>query len=319
MANPAQGDDARGANDGGQMSSLRALMAVGAAFAAAVVLTSPARAADDDDDGPGGDARKVDTEFIFGWTQGADVGELHERELEFQNDILAGKRTGRYTAAVSQLRYETSPLPNLRLEIGAPFSGHDISGVAGLDHRSGWAFQGLSGEVKYKLLSREKAPLGLSVSFEPHWSKVDDLSGEAVQNYGTEFTLAADKELVADQLFVAANLSYEAEVSRGRGAAGWDRQSTLGAAFSATRQWAKGVFIGGEARWRRAYNSAGLSRYAGEALFIGPTVFLSLTDRVKLSGAWTVQAAGGEHGSSAALDLADFHRHQAMIRLEYNF
>lgn len=287
----------------------------------AMLLTSPARAADDDDDdeGPGGDARKVDTEFIFGWTQGADVGELHERELEFENDILAGKRTGRYTAVVSQLRYETSPFPNLRLEIGAPFSGHHISGVAGLDNRSGWAFQGLSGEIKFKLLSRERAPFGLAVSFEPHWSKVDDVSGEAVQNYGAEFTLAADKELVANQLFIAANLSYEPEVSRARDAANWERQSTLGAAFSATRQWAKGVFVGAEVRWRRAYASAGLSRYAGEALFIGPTVFMSLTDRVALSGAWTVQVAGGEHGSSADLDLADFHRHQATVRFEYNF
>jgi hypothetical protein len=301
------------------MLSIRSLATAAAAFTAAMLLTSPAMAAADDDDGATGDARKVDTEFIFGWTKGADVGELHERELEFENDILAGKRTGRYTAAVSQLRYETSPLPNLRLEIGAPFSGHHISGVAGLDNRSGWAFQGLSGEVKYRLLSRERAPFGLAVSFEPHWSKVDDVSGEAVQNYGAEFTLAADKELVANQLFIAANLSYEPEVSRARGAANWERQSTLGANFSATRQWAKGVFVGGEARWRRAYNSASLSRYAGEALFVGPTVYLSLTDRVALSGAWTVQVAGGEHGSSAALDLTAFHRHQATIRLEYNF
>jgi hypothetical protein len=287
-----------------------------AVVATAGLLASHARA---NEDAALAKAREIDTQFIFGWTQGADVGEAHEQELEFQNNIFVSKRAGRYAAVQSQMRYETAPIENLRLELGAPFIGHDISGVPGLDHRSTLAFQGLSAEARYKLLSRDKAPVGLTVGVEPHWSRIDDTSGERVQSYGAEFTLAADRELVEDKVYAAANLSFDPEISRARGAPRWERQSTLGASFSLTRLWAKGVFFGGEARWLRAYDGARLNRYAGQALFVGPTFLVALSERVMISGAWSYQIVGGEHGSSAAFDLANFSRHQATLRAEYNF
>jgi hypothetical protein len=70
-----------------------------AVVAAACLLASHARA---DEDAAPAKARDIDTQFIFGWTQGADVGEADEHELEFQNDIFVSKRAGRYAAVQSQ-------------------------------------------------------------------------------------------------------------------------------------------------------------------------------------------------------------------------
>jgi hypothetical protein len=282
---------------------------------AACLQVSSAKA---EEDAAPAKAREIDAEFIFGWTQGADVGELHEQELEFQNDIFVGKRAGRYSAVQSQVRYETSPFENLRIELGAPFIGHDITGVTNLDNRSAWAFQGFSAEARYKILSRDKASIGLTAGVEPHWSRVDDASGDAVQNYGAEFTLAADRELVEDRVYAATNLSFDLEIGRARGAPRWERQSNFGASLSLTRLWSSGVFFGGEARWLCAYNGV-LNRYAGQALFVGPTFLIAIGKQVKISGAWSYQITGGERGSRSALDLTDFSRHQATLRAEYNF
>jgi len=55
---------------------------------------------------PQGVEERVDDEFIFGFTIGADAGELGENELEHQTAVQCGKRDGRYGALTDRLRYE---------------------------------------------------------------------------------------------------------------------------------------------------------------------------------------------------------------------
>ena len=57
---------------------------------------------------PQGVEERVDDEFIFGFTIGADAGELGENELEHQTAVQCGKRDGRDGALTDRLRYETS-------------------------------------------------------------------------------------------------------------------------------------------------------------------------------------------------------------------
>ncbi len=80
-------------------------------------------------------AEEVGTQFIFGFTAGADVGELGEKEIESETVGRFGKRDGSYTALESQLRAEFTPNERVRFEIGIPFAYHDIGGVTGLDDR----------------------------------------------------------------------------------------------------------------------------------------------------------------------------------------
>jgi hypothetical protein len=48
-------------------------------------------------------AGDVDTQFIFGFTQGSDVGELREKEIESETVGRFGKADGSYAVLTSQL------------------------------------------------------------------------------------------------------------------------------------------------------------------------------------------------------------------------
>jgi hypothetical protein len=54
-------------------------------------------------------------------------------------------------------------------------------------------------------------------------------------------------------------------------------------------------------------------------LFVGPTFYVSLSKHFAVSGSWTAQVAGHAMGVPGALDLQNFERHQAKLRLMYTF
>jgi hypothetical protein len=265
----------------------------------------------------GAERERVDTEFIFGFTAGADVGELGEKELEHQTAAQWGKRDGRYGALTDQLRYETSPVQNFRFEIGAPIAYYNISGVTGLDDRNQGSFNGIVTEFRYRLFDRDRAPFGLTLGAEPHWTRTDEISGERVDGYGGELTVVLDKELLKDRLFAAVNFVYDPEIARSQGQ--WRRESILGFSASITTQVNPGVFVGGEARYLRKCDGVDLDSLAGQAFFVGPTTFVRLSKSLAISGAWSVQVAGHSTAVPGALDLTKFNRHQALLRVEYNF
>jgi hypothetical protein len=268
-----------------------------------------------DKGGEGGE--KLDTQFIFGFTMGADVGELGEKELEHQTAAQWSKRDGNYAALTDQLRFETSPLPNFRVEIGAPIAYYNISGVTGLDDRNQGSFNGIVTEFRYRLLDRDHAPFALTIGAEPHWARTDETSGERLDNYGGELSVALDRELVRDRVYAAVNFVYDPEVARSRGV--WERESTVAIATSVTTRVAPGAFVGAEARYLRKYDGLGLDSMLGQAFYVGPTTFVRLSKSFAISAAWSIQVAGHATDAPGALDLTRFTRHQALFRMEYNF
>jgi hypothetical protein len=275
---------------------------------------SPAHAGEAEE---GAEKERVDTEFIFGFTAGADTGEVGEKELEHTTAAAWGKRDGRYGALTDQLRYETSPVENFRFEIGAPIAYYNISGVPGLDDRNQGSLNGLVAEFKYRLFDRDRAPFGLMLSAEPHWARTDEISGERLDGYGGDLTLVIDKELLKDRLFAAVNFVYDPEIARFQGQ--WQRESMLGVSASVTAQVKPGVFIGGEARYFRKYDGIDLDTLAGQAFFLGPNFFVRFSKSLAISGAWSVQVAGHATEVPGALDFTKFTRQQALFRVEYNF
>lgn len=264
-------------------------------------------------------ARDVDTQFIFGFTQGADVGTYGEKEIESQTVGRFGKADGSYAALTSQLRAEFTPFPDARFEIGGLMDYHSIAGVSGLEDRTAVQFGGFVMEGRYRLLDRRSAPVGLTVGVEPHWMRIDETSGEPVTNWGGDLSLAVDRELIEDRLYVALNLVYDPEWTYVPSIDLWQQQSTLGISGAAVWQVAEGVFVGGESHYLRGYDGIGLNNFSGDALFVGPTAYWQVLENFAISASWSVQAAGGAVGVPGKLNLRDFERHQVRLRLEYTF
>ncbi len=261
----------------------------------------------------------VDTEHIFGFTMGSDIGEKGEIEFENENVGLFGKRTGAYNTlgALNLLKFVVTD--NFRIAPGLSWGAYGISNVPGYDNRSQAAFQGAVLEIRYKLLDRETMPFGLTLHAQPGWSPTDEASGAPAVGYGSEFALLADKELIKDRLWGAFNLWYGLGVSNDIGANAWSQDSSLELHGALSTRVGPSLVLGGEMRYLRAYEGLGLNRFSGEALYIGPTFSTHVTKHIGLSGTVNFQVAGDAAGYSRGLDLDNFERIQSMLRFNMLF
>ena len=264
-------------------------------------------------------AEGIDTEHIFGFMIGTDVGNPGEREFQSQTTGRFSKSGGRYRAVGQEFELEFVPAKDFRIEIGSAFAAHDINGVPDFEDRRQLAWQGASVDLRYRFLDRDTAPLGLTFALESHADRIDEITAAAVRNYGTSFTLAFDRELIPNFAVAALNLFYQPEWTRLVGTGAAEQESTIGAAFAVMAQMRPGFLVGGEARYLRKYEGIALQEFNGEALFVGPTAYFQLSERSRLTLAWSFQAWGRSARSTAALDLADFERHQARLVFGVNF
>ena len=259
-----------------------------------------------------------DTEHIFGFMIGTDVGNPGEREFQTETTGRFGKG-GTYRALQQEIEIEVVPLPNFRIEVGGTASLHDITGVPDIDDRRQFNFQGASLDLRYRLLDRERAPFGLTVAAELHGDRIDETSGAKGRMYGTDFTLAFDRELIPNFAIGAINLIYQPEWARFEVNGLSEKSSTIGAAFAGLVRVHPNVLLGGEMRYFRQYEGIGLREFAGQALFVGPTAYFQLSEKSRLTLSWSMQAWGRPTGSSANLDLVNFERHQARLVFGVNF
>jgi len=264
-------------------------------------------------------AEDIDTEHIFGFMIGADVGTKGEREFQSQTSAALGKSGGRYRAVGQELELEVVPADNFRIEVGAAVAAHDIRGVPGLDDRRQLTLQGGSIDLRYKFLDRHAAPFGVTAAIQSFADRVDETTGEKVNSRGAELTLALDRDLIPDVVVGGINLIYQPEWTRTIDTDVAERQSTAGTAVGVMAQVYPGVLLGGEARYLRRYDVLGLDRLAGQALFIGPTAYIQLSTLSRLTVSWSSQAWRHEAGSNSALDLTNFERHQARVVFGINF
>ncbi|WFU19334.1 hypothetical protein [Bradyrhizobium sp. CB3481] len=265
------------------------------------------------------DAEGFDTEHIFAFMIGADVGTLGEREFQTETTGRFGRSGGTYRAVGHEFELEFVPFRNFRVEVGSAFASHFISDVPGLDDQRRLSWQGGSIDFRYRFLDRETAPFGLTFATELHGHRVDETTAESVRSFGTEFRLAFDRELVPDRIIAAFNLLYEPEWTRVIGSGVMEKDSTAGAALGVLAQVRPGFLLGGEARYLRKYEGIGLDELAGQALYVGPTAYFQLSNRSRLTASWSIQAWGRPSGSTASLDLVNFDRHQARLVFGVNF
>ena len=262
---------------------------------------------------------EVDPEHMFGFTEGSDIGEAGEKELEADSTGRFGKLGGSYNTVATALEAKYSFSDRFRLSAVATVAYYDITGVNAIDDRRQGALQSVSFDARFRLFDREHAPFGLTLSVEPHRGFVDEMSGERADEYGAELRVLADRELIPGRLFAALNVSYEPEQTRLRASGETLRESTLGIGAALAMQVMPNVFVGAEARNRRRYDGLGLDGFAGQALYIGPTFYATFGGRYFISAAWNVQVWGAVAASSGARDLDNFERHHVKLRIGARF
>lgn len=266
-----------------------------------------------------GHAEGIDTEHIYGFMIGSDPGDRGEREFQTETTGRFSRIGGSYRALSQELELEFVPVNNFRVEVGTTLAAHHIDSVPGFVDRNQVAWQGASLDLRYRFLDRATAPFGLTLAVEGHGDRIDEVTASRAQSYGTELTLAIERDLIPDIAVATLNLGYQPEWTRLAGAPAQEQDSILGVALGVMAQLRPGFLLGGEARYFRKYDGIGLEEFSGQAFFIGPTAYFQLSERSRLTATWSVQAWGRPAGSSAGLDLVNFERHQARLVFGVNF
>ena len=264
-------------------------------------------------------AEGIDTEHVYGFMIGSDVGDPGEREFQATTTGRFSKQAGTYQALGQQLELEFVPIKNFRIEIETTLSAYDIASVPGFVDRNPAGWQGAALDLRYRFLDRETALFGLTLALESHGNRIDETTASRAQNYGTELTLALERDLIPGLAVATLNLGYQPEWTHFAGVPTAEQDATLAAAFGIMAQVRPDFLLGGEVRYFRKYEGIGLDELGGEALFIGPTAYLRLSERARLTATWSIQAWGRPAGTSATLDLVNFERQQARLVFGLNF
>lgn len=263
--------------------------------------------------------RDIETKYIFGFTTGSGIG--LEGEKEFTVDAIGrfGKRDGRYGASETKYEFEFTPSQFIQIEFGALGSTHDIHNVPDLDNRRQVALAGGFAEFRYLAIERTSSnPLAVTLGLEPTFRRIDETGGERIHNYELETTINADLELVKNRLFAGFNFLYEPEVTL----TALDetvREAKLGGSAALAWRIAPNVVIGGEVWYLRHYDSIGLQDFTGDAVMLGPTLYVRFAPKMFMTAAWNTQVWGREIGNPVSLNLAEFQRNRARLKFAVEF
>jgi hypothetical protein len=261
----------------------------------------------------------IETESLFGFTLGSDTEHAGAKGVAIEIVGRFGKRGGSYNAYGKKLEFAYGITDNVSAGVGLFAIHQRVNGVPGFDDVNVFAFNGIGGELRWRLQKRGPAPVGITLHFEPSIQSHDELTGLRGIKWGSENKLIFDSELVKDQWFAAFNVIYEVEYVKERGETEWERASKFGFGFAVTNQIVKNVFLGTELRYLRAYDGLVLGTFTGEAIYLGPTLYTKLAPNAWLSFAWNHQVWGEEVGNPLRLDLVNFERNQVRLKAGIEF
>jgi len=257
----------------------------------------------------------VDSEHLFGFTEGTDIGSPLQAEGEFEAIGRIGRRAGNYSAvsAAASLKYPLSDA--FRLAPSITFTRFDISGVPDFEDRNAIGLERLALEFRWRPFDRETSLFGLTFVATPFVGFIDEVTGAPGDSWGGTFITAADRALIPHRLFAAINLTYDFGRARDFATGLIVDGSELGLNAAATARLLDWFYIGGEVRYLRAYDNLAFGNLVGQAVYLGPTFYLALGRAASLSGAWNIQAWGQTTGLDPGLDLSLFERQMFKIRL----
>ncbi|WP_156635546.1 hypothetical protein [Methylobacterium sp. Leaf123] len=273
--------------------------------------------------GQGNAPDEVDSENLFGFTEGTDVGKKGEQDLIVDTIVRFSKRragpgASGYAAAQPVISYQYDPTDNLSIEPGLYFDTRDSRNIAGVPDKAFATFNGGSLEVKYQFFKRtDERPFSLSVQAEPQYARITPVEGQGADVFSVDTRLMADVRLVPDKLWAGFNLIYDPSVAHLKGSGEVDRTSTLTVSGTLMTQIAQGVFIGPEIRYFRAYDGSFLNRFLGRAGFAGPVLHYQVKEKAFLTLAYATQVFGHDRDpefTDRAFYLNQAPRHAVRVR-----
>ena len=273
-------------------------------------------------------AEDVDTEHLFGFSEGADAGKKGEQEVVVDTISRLGKRAAgpggsRYRVLDTKLGYQIDPVDGLSIEFGAFGNLRRARNVLDLDDKSYGTFDGVSVEVKYQFLkSSKEQPLGLALELRPRYGRVLPIEGNGADIFDMESVLQFDVQLVPDTLWYGGNISFEPAAGRQRGPGPGYRSSTLLGSSAVVARIGERTYLGPELRYQRGYGGTFLNRFEGQALTLGPALHHRFTEKTWLTVAYAGQIWGRDADpslSGRALGLNQFERHNIRVKLGMEF
>ena len=277
-----------------------------------LAIPAPARAEPQTAEKQGESGKEeVDTEHIFGFSEGSDIGKQGEREIENINIGSFGKAGGAYNNVDTETSFRYSVTDRLRLSIGTLTNYYAIEDVPTLANRTITTFSGVIGEARYKLVDDATQSYGLSLSFNPAYRQFDPLSGARTNNYAFPVALLFDKALIPDTFYAAVNLVYTPAFFAIPG--GTERDNGLTAIAAATYAVSKTIFLGAEIRHETLVQNTAPTAHA---LFVGPTLFYRFSPVFTGKVAYAAQV---NDVGARSLDLDVFERHQVELQFVYGF
>ena len=266
-------------------------------------------------------------EQYFGYTYSAEVLPKGGTETELWATDRRGKEDGHYDAQDYRLELEHGFTDRLTISGYANFASHNIHGNPELeDTNRDFAFQGLSTEFKYNVLSPYKDGFGLTLYAEPGWSRIHSVEGEKRTQYELELKAILQKNFLNDRLIWAANLTFEPEWEKekevdettGLTEVEWEKELELEVSTGLSYRFAPGWFAGVEGRYASVYPdwTDGLHRetyavFAGPAIhFGGKKWWATLSYQPQLFG------SPSPRGSRA---LDEYEKRELRLKIGYNF
>ena len=287
-----------------------------------------ARAEPGHDPGRGGAPDTVDSENLFGFTEGTDTGKKGEQEAVVDAIGRFSKRRGGpgasgYGAAEPIVSYQVDPTDAISIEPGLQFDTRRTRNVADVPDKSFATVNGGSLEMKVQFLKRtDRQPFGLALQAEPLYSRVTPIEGRGADVFSMDTRLMADARLIPDRLWIGANLIYDPSVARLKGSGEVDRSSTLALSGTLMARVTETVFLGPEIRAMRAYDGSFLNRFLGHAVFLGPVLHHQVSEKGFLTVAYAAQVIGHDRDpafTNRAFNLTQFARHNLRVRFGVAF
>ena len=98
-----------------------------------------------------------------------------------------------------------------------------------------------------------------------------------------------------------------------------EREAKFGGSAALSLRIASNVVVGAEVWYLRHYDAANLTAFTGDAVMVGPTLYIQFTPKMFMTAAWNTQVWGREIGNPVSLNLAEFQRHRARLKFAWEF
>jgi hypothetical protein len=273
-------------------------------------------AADDDESPKAGQAANpfyvLDTKNLFGFLEGADVGEKGDRSFEFETTGSFGKAQDLYRSIEQEFIFENALTDSFGLELGAHVLGQDIRHVPDLPDFVGVNFSGVSAEFRYVVMHRSaNLPIQVTLTVQPEYNSIAE-AGRQANDLTAAFRGIADVISSDRRLYGAVNLVYAPDASRLPSQL-WEDTALLAASAALSYRLTPPLMFGAEADYDRAYGGLVPRGFEGQAFYFGPTFHYQINEKIDLSAAFLAQAPAGR------TDFDEFPRQLAKLRLEVDF